>query len=532
LLVDTADQPLAGATIQLRNTAISRTSETDGTFILPDIPFTGLGLVDIDPSTIVGGLPYPIVTVRQDVSGNRDNEMERTRPLEAATGPSLSVGTGSGNLSPDADEAAEAEAAQPTALTGTITTDGVTLEVPVVSTARFPNGATLGNITLTSVRNSRVPVNLPPGVFSSTIVQITPFRVRLNPGGRLTFPNRDNLPAGGTARLYKLDQTANSPTIGDFIDVGAATVSANGQTVQTQAGAIQETSYYFVGVPRQTTTVTGRVVEADGVTPVRRAHAFLRGQEAVTDGNGGFILRQVPANAGENLSVDVSVIRLVGRVDRARSAAKAAVPGGTTDVGVIRLAAFSTNQPPALLGLPLSYTVTEKNDSAFRFRVADPNPNQAIRVTAAGASFLDLSADDVRDFYVLFFAPPSGSAGRYTISVTATDSAGLSRTASFPLRVNRPPVANAQSIEVVGGTSKTITLTGSDPDQDPLNFLVVTAPKNGKLSFDGAAVIYTPSAGFVGQDVLEFKANDGYADSNNARIVLNVVQAPKPGSKP
>jgi uncharacterized protein (TIGR03437 family) len=524
LLEDTDSQPIVGASVKVRNTSIAATSVTDGTFILPDIPFTGLGLVDIDPNTS-GGLPYPIVTVRRDVLANRDNEVDRTNPLEAATGPSMSVGTGGSAAAEDdaAQPVDEAEPAAPTAPTATITTDGVTLDVPGSATARFPDGRTQGLITLTSVRNSRTPVNLPPGVFSSTIVQITPFRVRLSPGGTLTFPNRDGLTVGSAARLYKFDQTTNSPTIGTFIDVGPVTVSADGRFVQTNTGVIQETSYYFVAIPRQTTTVIGRIVESDGRTPVRRARANLRGQEAFTDGNGGFVLAQVPATAGESLAVAATVIRSIGRVDRGVSKSTAVVIGGVTNVGDIVLGALPANLPPNFSGIPASLTVTENIESRFEFKVFDPNPNQSLRVTAAGANFISILPGGNNSPFTMVLSPKTGAAGRYTITVTAVDSLGLARSVSFPLRVNRPPIANAQTVEVPNNTPRTITLAGSDPDQDSLNFLLLSSPKNGVLSSAPPAVTYTPNAGFVGQDEFMFKANDGFADSPGARVVIVVA---------
>jgi uncharacterized protein (TIGR03437 family) len=530
LLEDTDSQPIVGASVKVRNTSIAATSVTDGTFILPDIPFTGLGLVDIDPNTS-GGLPYPIVTVRRDVLANRDNEVDRTNPLEAATGPSMSVGTGGSAAAEDdatSSPGEEAAVAAPTAPTATITTDGVTLDVPGTALARFPDGRTQGQITLTSVRNSRTPVNLPPGVFSSTIVQITPFRVQLSPGGTLTFPNRDGLTAGSAARLYKFDQSANSPTIGTFIDVGPATVSADRRFVQTNTGAIQETSYYFVAIPRQTTTIIGRIVESDGRTPVRRARANLRGQEAFTDGNGGFVLAQVPATAGESLAVAATVIRSIGRVDRGVSKSTAVVIGGITNVGDIVLGALPANLPPDFSGIPASLTVTENIESRFVFKVFDPNPNQSLRVTAAGANFISILPGSNNSSFTMLLSPKTGAAGRYTITVTAADSLGLARSVSFPLRVNRPPTANAQNLDAPNNAPKSITLSGSDPDQDSLNFLVLTSPKNGALSGAPPTVTYTPNAGFVGTDDFLFKANDGFADSPAARVVIGVTQANRP----
>ncbi len=41
---------------------------------------------------------------------------------------------------------------------------------------------------------------------------------------------------------------------------------------------------------------------------------------------------------------------------------------------------------------------------------------------------------------------------------------------------NRPPVANVQSVITDQDVPKTITLTGSDPDGDPISFIIVSNP--------------------------------------------------------
>jgi hypothetical protein len=57
---------------------------------------------------------------------------------------------------------------------------------------------------------------------------------------------------------------------------------------------------------------------------------------------------------------------------------------------------------------------------------------------------------------------------------------------------NDPPVANPQSVAVARNTPKAITLTGSDPDNDPLTFEIVTPPTYGSLTGTAPNVTYTP----------------------------------------
>jgi len=88
--------------------------------------------------------------------------------------------------------------------------------------------------------------------------------------------------------------------------------------------------------------------------------------------------------------------------------------------------------------------------------------------------------------------------------------------------VNRAPTANPQSVST-RQADLTITLTGSDPDNDPLTFTVVTGPSNGTLSgTTGPVLTYSPSQGFLGADSFTFKVNDGALDSAPATVSISV----------
>src|SRR5207248_298034 len=116
-------------------------------------------------------------------------------------------------------------------------------------------------------------------------------------------------------------------------------------------------------------------------------------------------------------------------------------------------------------------------------------------------------------------------------------------TTLFRSVVNDPPVASAQSVTLNQDTTSTVTLTGSDPDNDPLRFKVTSLPTNGKL-YDGTGTgghlivagdlpyaltgtfnqaTYQPNANYFGSDSFQFKANDGQVDSTAAATVSITV---------
>lgn len=93
---------------------------------------------------------------------------------------------------------------------------------------------------------------------------------------------------------------------------------------------------------------------------------------------------------------------------------------------------------------------------------------------------------------------------------------------------NQPPVANPQSVTLNEGATEDITLTGSDPDNDPITFHVVNGPTNGTLSGVAPNLTYTPNTGYAGPDAFTFKVNDGQADSAAALVSIEVVEVNLP----
>jgi hypothetical protein len=89
--------------------------------------------------------------------------------------------------------------------------------------------------------------------------------------------------------------------------------------------------------------------------------------------------------------------------------------------------------------------------------------------------------------------------------------------------VNDAPVANGQNISTPQDTAKSITLTGSDVDGDPLTFSVTATPSHGTLSGTAPSLTYTPDTSFTGTDTFWFAANDGTANSTLAAVVITVT---------
>jgi len=91
--------------------------------------------------------------------------------------------------------------------------------------------------------------------------------------------------------------------------------------------------------------------------------------------------------------------------------------------------------------------------------------------------------------------------------------------------INNPPQADAQTVTAAQDTPLAITLTGSDPDGDPVAYSIESVPANGILRGAAPNLTYAPNPGFIGADGFSFTVSDGLLVSDVAVISLTVIDA-------
>ena len=109
------------------------------------------------------------------------------------------------------------------------------------------------------------------------------------------------------------------------------------------------------------------------------------------------------------------------------------------------------------------------------------------------------------------------------------DDDGGTASASTTITVlDRSPSATAAALATPEDTAVGITLAGTDPDGDPLTFLVTGIPSHGVLTGSGASRVYTPAADFNGTDSFTFTVSDGASTSAPATVTITVTPVNDP----
>jgi VCBS repeat-containing protein len=161
----------------------------------------------------------------------------------------------------------------------------------------------------------------------------------------------------------------------------------------------------------------------------------------------------------------------------------------------------------------------------------DPDGDPLIAQLVTGPAFgtLTLSKDGT-----FVYTPAAGFSGTDSFTYRAGDGEAWSEAATVTIIVpalNEAPVAVNDSYTTDEGVALIVSGAGvlgndRDADGDALTALLVAGPRNGTLSLaaDGS-FIYTPDAGWFGNDSFTYRASDGQDQSATAtvRIVVTPV---------
>jgi len=127
---------------------------------------------------------------------------------------------------------------------------------------------------------------------------------------------------------------------------------------------------------------------------------------------------------------------------------------------------------------------------------------------------------------VFIYTPAPGFLGVDSFNFVTIDGQMQSSPAAVTITVtsvNHAPSADPQTLSVDEDSTLTMVLTGSDPDNDPVGFIIQSMPTHGNLEGSAENWVYTPNLDFYGQDGFAFVTNDGQVDSQAAIVQIEVL---------
>lgn len=125
----------------------------------------------------------------------------------------------------------------------------------------------------------------------------------------------------------------------------------------------------------------------------------------------------------------------------------------------------------------------------------------------------------------LVYVPAANYHGADSFTFKVNDGQADSATATISITVtpvNDPPVAQSQTVSTPEDTALNLTLSGSDVENSPLTFQIVTPPSHGSLSNNAPNLSYTPNPNYNGPDNFTYRASDGQAQSAVATVSITV----------
>jgi hypothetical protein len=150
-------------------------------------------------------------------------------------------------------------------------------------------------------------------------------------------------------------------------------------------------------------------------------------------------------------------------------------------------------------------------------------------ITYATKAVRNIEGDEEFEFAIHVVPASALVAGVNVLAVEIHQAIGGDEDMSFNMFVfgfhpdeNQPPSAFDSIQAVDRNLSANITLQATDPDNDPLQYTLVSSPQHGTLTGTAPNLIYTPATDYTGPDSFSFMATDGDWDTGVAEVSIEV----------
>lgn len=197
---------------------------------------------------------------------------------------------------------------------------------------------------------------------------------------------------------------------------------------------------------------------------------------------------------------------------------------GNPAASVIAIA-DGVNHPPT--ALPQAVETIENTPIAITLQGSDPEGQALSYKIKIPPSHGMLSGTAPNITYKPFSNYFGGDAFSFCVNDGQSDSAPAEVSIDIAYR-NKPPVAVPAQVETLEDNAVNITLAGTDPENDLLEFEIVQQPAKGTISGEGRSLLYTPKANIIGTDSFTFRVRDDEFISQTATVAINIIATNDP----
>lgn len=370
--------------------------------------------------------------------------------------------------------------------------------------------------TAVSTVNVQV-VNQPPLTQNSTVSTVQPIPVTgaviaTDPDGDPLTYTVQSLPANGTLILNP-DGTFTYTPAGGFYGTDFFTV-----TVSDGRGGVAVAAV-TVNVNASPPAVQSQNLETGVNVPIS-------GQIVAVDPNGlplTYSLQSPPVNGTVVVNPDGTFTYTPNPGYRGLDSFTVQSANSAGGIGVGTITLTIVNLSPTATGANVS--TTENIAVSGAISAADPDGDPlTFTINSPPASGTAIVNPDGTFTYT----PNTGFVGSDSFTILVSDGNGGTAIAPVTVQVTgRPPVTEDQVISTSPNTQVSGQIIASDPDGDPLIYLLGSSPTSGttQLNPDGSFT-YTPNAGFAGTDSFTVWVSDGNGGTAVSTVTINIPVLP------
>jgi hypothetical protein len=165
----------------------------------------------------------------------------------------------------------------------------------------------------------------------------------------------------------------------------------------------------------------------------------------------------------------------------------------------------------------ITLTGADPENEALTFAVVTPPQHGALSGAAPNLTYEPVADYNGPDSFTFLVTDASGgTSGPAMVSISV-------------MPVNDAPSASSLAITTPEDSAVSMTLFGTDPDNEPLAFVITESPRHGTLSGVAPNLTYAPAPDYAGPDPFTFTVADaGGATSDPATVSVTVAQVNDP----